>query len=75
MAKFKFTKNIVLDGDVCRAGDVIDESKLSPLQIKQFLYFGKMVPHDWVEIKVASVDIEHRDPKPAKKRGRARKGD
>jgi hypothetical protein len=75
MAKFKFIKNVVLNGQVRSAGDVIDESDLTSLQVKQFLYFGKVVPHDEVEIKTASVEVQHRDPQPKKKRGRARKGD
>lgn len=75
MAKFRFLKNINLGGGKrTTTGDIVDEADLPAVYIKQWLALGHMVPHDETEIKAASVEVEHRDPQPKKKRGRARKG-
>lgn len=75
MAKFRFTRNTVLGGGkLARVGDVVDESEITGY-VRQFLYHGQIVPHDETVIKSASVEVEHRDPRPERKRGRPRKGD
>lgn len=74
MAKFRFLKSINLGaGKRARVGDIVDEAELPGIYIKQWMALGHMVPHDESVIETASVEVEHRDPKPKGKK-RTRKG-
>jgi len=71
MTTYKIIRGLVTSQGPKQTGDLVTD--LPDREAEIFMAQGRIVPHNETVIKAASVDVTHRDPQPAKKRGRATK--
>lgn len=73
MAKFKCIRGVRTSQGFAQPGDLVEG--LPEHEMRVYMAQGRFVPHDETEIRTTVAETTDRDPKPAKKRGRPRKGE